>query len=190
MKKSDLKNGYVVDLRFYGCRRIVLFDELLIDGNGRYEKASSLIEKYKDDLTHRSDSNLDIMKVYDEEMNLIWERKETDWNKVPFGTRVACWNSSEESPKEGRFLRYDCKGVHKFAVITEENHNFLFWKNCKLIEQLKREISYKEMLDEFSDYCDKHYNENQTCNGCQCYDGDGFCKKENFIDNTFTITRK
>lgn len=131
MKKSDLKNGYVVDLRVDGYRRVVLFDELLIDENGRYERASNLIEKYRDDLTHRSDPNLDIMKVYDEGMDLIWKRKEIDWSKVPIGTKILFSINGGEYT-EGLFIKKD---GNKFIVCDDiKNRLFTSCNYCKLAE--------------------------------------------------------
>lgn len=189
MKKSDLKNGYVVDLRVNGYRRVVLFDELLIDENGRYERASNLIQKYRNDLTHRCDPNLDIMKVYNEEMDLIWEREEIDWSKVPVGTKVLV-----SANEKDWFTSYFIKKLSpiedaNFYVINLKGELYQ-WDYCKLAEESKEKVSYKELLDEFNNYCDKYYNKNNSCVGCECYDGTNICRKEKIIDNRFTITRK
>ena len=182
MKKRDLKNGYVVDLRLDGLRRVVLFDELLIDENDRYEKESNLIEKYKDDLTNVCNPNLDIMKVYNEEMDLIWERKEIDWNKVPFGTMVKCWN--RESPNEyvGKFLGYDEWAYHRFMVFVSTEH-LTEWECCELAEEPKEEITGKNLNDEFDLYC-----ENYECDDCE-YDSAQDCRLYWMVDN-FNLTRK
>lgn len=187
MKKNDLKNGYVVDLRVNGYRRVVLFNELLIDGTGGYERASSLIEKYRDDLTHRSDSNLDIMKVYDEGMDLIWEREEVDWNKVPIGAEIL-FSSDGKKYTEGLFIKKDCD---KFIICDDiENRLFSAWEYCKLAENLKERVSYGQMIKELDELCDKYYEESGTCHGCECFNRDGMCNKNKLVDNNFTITRK
>lgn len=181
MKKSDLKNGYVVDLRVDGYRRVVLFDELLIDENGRYERASSLIEKYRDDLTHRSDPNLDIMKVYDEGMDLIWEREEIDWNKVPFGTMVKCWNHGSSNKYVGKFLGYDECASSKFMVFVRTDI-VTDWDYCEL-KDLKGEITGENLNDEFDRYCGKY-----RCDYCK-YDDAQDCRWYWMVDN-FNLTRK
>ncbi|MGU8365192.1 hypothetical protein ACV3NC_14505 [Clostridium perfringens] len=106
MKKSDLKDGMVVEYR-NGLRRFVLGDKLL----GEHGNAN--IEEYDEELKYiDGESTLDIVKVYTVEsslcvaigsiflnkhLNLIWERvKEIDWAKVPFGTKVIVTDHKEE----------------------------------------------------------------------------------------------
>ena len=106
MKKSDLKDGMIVEYR-NGLRRLVLGDKLL----GEHGNAN--IEEYDEGLKYiDGESALDIVKVYTVEsslcvtigsiflnkhLNLIWERvKEIDWAKVPFGTKVIVTDHKEE----------------------------------------------------------------------------------------------
>lgn len=106
MKKSDLKDGMIVEYR-NGLRRLVLGDKLL----GEHGNAN--IEEYDEELKYiDGESTLDIVKVYTVEsslcvaigsiflnkhINLIWERvKEIDWAKVPFGTKVIVTDHKEE----------------------------------------------------------------------------------------------
>lgn len=108
MKKSDLKDGMVVEYR-NGLRRLVLGDKLL------GEQGNANIEEYDEDLKNKhfdGESAIDIVKVYTVEsslcvdlgslflnrsLNLIWERaKEIDWAKVPFGTKVIVTDHKEE----------------------------------------------------------------------------------------------
>lgn len=180
MKKNDLKNGYVVDLRVNGYRRVVLFNELLIDGTGGYERASSLIEKYRDDLTHRSDSNLDIMKVYDEDMDLIWEREEVDWSKVPVGTKVKVSDDEIEW-----FNVYFIKKLSpiedtNFYVINAEG-KLSDWSYCKLAEEPKEEVTFYDVNKKMDSYCEKN---NKSCDQA-C----GPCVTKNILDN-YNLTRK
>ena len=88
MKKSDLKNGMIVEYR-NGFRRLVVNDELIGD-----DGHLSLTE-YNDDLKiNELYRNLDIIKVYkyklgwsfnrlldDDNLELIWERKEYELTK-------------------------------------------------------------------------------------------------------------
>lgn len=106
MKKSDLKDGMIVEYR-NGLRRLVLGDKLL----GEHGNAN--IEEFDEELKYiDGESTLDIVKVYTVEsslcvaigsiflnkhLNLIWERvKEIDWAKVPFGTKVIVTDHKEE----------------------------------------------------------------------------------------------
>ncbi len=55
--------------------------------------------EYNTNLTHKKNSKLDIMKVYDEIGKLIWDREEednrTDWSKVELGTDVEYFKDGE-----------------------------------------------------------------------------------------------
>lgn len=156
MNKSDLKDGYAVDLRA-GYRRVVLFDELLIYSNGSYEIASNLIEKYRDDLSHRSDSNLDVMKIYDKDMDVLWEREEVDWRSVPFGTKVRCWNDANRK-FEGRFLGYDDNPDGCKYIVFVSTDRLTDWEYCELVEDPKEEVTYREMMTSVHKRCDEHYD--------------------------------
>lgn len=186
MNKSDLKDGYVVDLRA-GYRRVVLFDELLIYKNGSYEIASNLIEKYRDDLSHRSDSSLDVMKIYDKDMDVLWEREEVDWRSVPFGTKVRCWNDINNK-FEGRFLGYD-ESINTYRVFVSVDRA-TGWEHCELVEELKEEVTYKEMMVSVHKRCREYYDKNNTCEGCIALKPNGCCDTGMIADENFNITRK
>ena len=83
LTKADLENGMVVEYRD-GQKRLVL-NNYLIGTNGYYE-----LSDYKEDMKNQECSDLDIMRVFTissvttldcifhiENLNLIWERKET-----------------------------------------------------------------------------------------------------------------
>lgn len=117
MRKSDLKDGMVVEYR-NGLRRFVLGDKLL----GEHGNAN--IEEYDEGLKYiDGESTLDIVKVYTVEsslcvaigsiflnkhLNLIWERvKEIDWAKVPFGTWVIVADHKEElNVDDGEYVMF------------------------------------------------------------------------------------
>ena len=117
MRKSDLKDGMVVEYR-NGLRRFVLGDKLL----GEHGNAN--IEEYDEELKYiDGESTLDIVKVYTVEsslcvaigsiflnkhLNLIWERvKEIDWAKVPFGTWVIVADHKEElNVDDGEYVMF------------------------------------------------------------------------------------
>ena len=117
MRKSDLKDGMVVEYR-NGLRRFVLGDKLL----GEHGNAN--IEEYDEGLKYiDGESTLDIVKVYTVEsslcvaigsiflnkhLNLIWERvKEIDWAKVPFGTWVIVADHKEElNVNDGEYVMF------------------------------------------------------------------------------------
>lgn len=98
MKKSELKQGMVVELRD-GDRYLVRDREgeiVLSDHDGWLR-----LEEYSEDLKDDNYDELDIIKVYttkaymldsvfdDEYLTEIWSRKRVlDWSKVPKGTKL------------------------------------------------------------------------------------------------------
>lgn len=83
MKKQDLRTGMKVQYRNGNIR--LVDDEYLRDEKLDYVNA---LDSYKDDLIHEDaiKRELDIMKVYDWQHNLIWERKELP--KITEDTRI------------------------------------------------------------------------------------------------------
>lgn len=207
MKKSDLKDGMVVELR-KGTRLMLINDYL---HNEMHEYNFNNYNEYL--IHHRNVNILDIVKVYiidisnikemfksiklkdmlaDEFLKLIWEReKEVDWSKVPVDTKVLV-SFDGENWKKRYFAKYE-KG--KFYVYgggsnSWSNNGSLFdFDYCKLAEEPKEEITYKEVLNEFDNYCEEYYKKNKSCVDCK-YKNDAYCIKSKFIDDRFTITRK
>ena len=137
MKKSDLKDGMIVEYR-NGIRRMVLRDELL--GAEFYNS----LEHYDEDLIIESNKNLDIVEVFEFEygslesvlssknLKSIWKRRNTNWSEVPFGARVRCWDGEAMEKLEGLFLEYIPYDEYKFRVYTGE-YNPIEYEYCELI---------------------------------------------------------
>ena len=147
MKKSDLKNGMIVDLR--DGTRFICMDHKLI-GMDTYDYMS----EYNEDLTIRWEDDidlkdLDIVKVYDSQCNtineifntnipthfLLWERnEEVDWRRVKFGTKVRVWDD-ENNKYEGVLLEYIPKEYYPFRVYVKDSKHkvCILWKHCELI---------------------------------------------------------
>ncbi|MBI6050365.1 hypothetical protein [Clostridium perfringens] len=159
MKKSDLKDGMVVEYR-NGLRRFVLGDKLL----GEHGNAN--IEEYDEELKYiDGESTLDIVKVYTVEsslcvaigsiflnkhLNLIWERvKEIDWAKVPFGTKVIVTDHKEELNEDCgeyvMFVGYNPKlETYPFIVTHSEKDYVSSYAYCMIDpEQEIKEDWYK-----------------------------------------------
>lgn len=140
MKKSDLKDGMIVELR-NGDMCIVMGNKLLDTSSYTY------VDGYEDDLTEGCLENLDIVKVYEDRnmrsledrykkdrLKLIWEReKEVDWRTVKFGTKVRVWDDEGEK-YESVFLEYvpNDKNYPFRAYLKEDNYT-VAWENCELI---------------------------------------------------------
>lgn len=152
MNKKYLKDGMIVRLRNNICYCILHNDILIKDEDeGRYEIITSL-NKYNDDMKSDEDEILDIMKVYDSNMKILWKRKEIDWSKIPCDTKVFVTNTNTENDKEWvkrYFESYNPKDKYPFytyiAGLTswsaEGEHGK--WKYCKLAEG-----EYERLQDE------------------------------------------
>lgn len=186
MKKSDLKNGMVVELEC-GTKRFLI--------NGKfYEKDfkySHPLDNYNEDLTTNI-KELNIKKVYQDisamedycNAEAIWVRTGFDWAKVPFGTKVICWDRGDKEPYYGVFLEYAPNSTYPFQVyVPKEDFS---WENCKVAEDV-HEITPKQLETDFRGMCHNH----PDCKGCD-YEGItnmDFCRWKFLLDN-FNVLRK
>lgn len=191
MKKSDLKSGMVVKLRDWK-EKFILIGDTLCSANG---KNFLILDSYDDDLKHNYNDDLDIVEVYkceypnlmscflENKLELIWEREEVDWSKVPFGTKVKVWDSGEES-YEGKFLGYNEEEEvdYPFNVFVNVNYD-VAWEKCELIEEPK-EVNIESINEEFHDHCSKN-----DCTSCEYRDVKIKCSVL-FMDKNYNITRK
>lgn len=179
MNKSDLKDGMIIKAR-NGEELYLLHGKLLKKDVNIYITVAKLYD-YDYHLINDEDMNeYDIMKVFDAQNNLLWERKEVDWNKIPFGTRVRCWNNEYES-YEGRLLKYSPDRDYPF-MLYYINNDVSSFKYCELIEDIEQ-ISYSDMRKERQEQCNKYEID---CMGCK------YRTKEcdEWFDDNFIITRK
>lgn len=186
MRKSDLKNGMILELR-NGDMCIVIGDKLL-DLTTYMDLVS-----YNDNLTC-TDTEFDVIRVYEnkdmcglddkcniERLNLIWERKEIDWSKVPFGTRVKCWDYDYDI-LEGKFIRYKKdEDLYKFEVFVEGEEE-IGWRYCELIEE---PITRDEVKKSYIEYLKEEY----LCSG-EDIDYEEVNVLTHYIFKNYNVTRK
>lgn len=143
MKKSNLKNGMVVEYR-NGERRIVINDKIL----GLY--GHNEFKYYNDDLTSVTRDELDIVKVFksqcislvpllstDRELDLLWEREPVvDWSKIPFGTEVECWDDEGEI-YTGRYLEFNGEEETYPHLVFVDKYSATLWEHCRLVKEHK-----------------------------------------------------
>lgn len=188
MNKSDLKDGMVVTIR--GGQQCILIERNLFKNN--FTLNSTLFD-YNEDLTHKKNKNNDIVKVFGiGKLKELWEREEVDWSKVPAGTKVLVSDINERE-YAGYFIEYKANNeFYKFHVLIKKGdfYESCYLGNCKLTEKPKEVISYGQMIKELDEICDKHYEESETCHGCEYFSDDGMCNEDKLVDNNFTITRK
>lgn len=200
MQKLDLKDGMVVELR--KGARLMYINNYLYNEMHEYN-----ISHYNNDLIHYQDIKiLDIVKVYrvdvasiknifkliklgdiltDKYLKLIWERKEIDWSKVPFGTKVICWDNNKSKAKEGKFLAYKNNTYYPFRVYIdlEDYNEEVSWKHCELAEKLKEQVTYDTIVDDTREYCGQI-----KCAKCK-YGHHNNCKYAYILEN-YNVTRK
>lgn len=176
MKKSDLKDGMVVELR--KGTRLMLINDYLHNEMHEYN-----FNNYNEYLIHHQNVNiLDIVKVYiidisnikemfksiklkdmlaDEFLKLIWEREEVDWDKVPVGTKVLV-SDNENNWYEHLFIDYRNNEDFKFKCIDAKSKQIHNWKYCKLAEKPKEEVTFYDIEKEMNQYCHDQ-NEGRIC---------------------------
>lgn len=141
MKKSDLKNGMVVEYRD-GKKRIIdnngeLLDKILIP--------CASISGYKDDLSHTVHRAMDIAKIYDNvsamtknDIKPIWKR--VIWEKVEVDSLVLVSNNTT-CPillhEKRHFAKYDDNKIYtypngKTSWSTEDCESLEIWSRFEL----------------------------------------------------------
>lgn len=161
MNKSDLKNGMHVKLRNGSIREYYKGYFIGVEYN-----ELGYIDFYDIDLKHNTESELDIMEVFDEDNNTIWEREEVDWSKVPVGTKVLV--SANEIDW---FTSYFIK---KLSPIEDTNFYVINikgelneWEYCKLAEEPKEEVTFYDVNKKMDSYCEKNNKScDQACGPC------------------------
>lgn len=154
MNKSDLKNGMHVKLRNGSIREYYKGYFIGVEYN-----ELGYIDFYDIDLKHNTESKLDIMKVFDEDNNTIWEREEVDWDKVPVGTIVKV--SDDKIEWFNAYFIKKSSPITAFYVISAEG-KLSDWAYCKLAEQAKEEVTFYDIEKEMNQYCDDQ-NEDRIC---------------------------
>lgn len=174
MEKSDLKDGMYVKLRNgefaeYYKGYLLVFEQ----------KGVRHIDNYIYDLTYTINKEMDIIEVLDESKNIIWQRKEMDWDKVIPGTKVLVSDNGKNWYKH-YFIRYETES-EKFRAINDLKAIHI-WNYCKLAEDTK-EVTYEELAKGFKDFCD-----NNSCPSCK-YEIKENCKF-NYVLGNYNLTRK
>ena len=129
MNKNDLKNGMIVTLR-RGVERVIIGGVLL-----SYDVViCNTLDNYNDDLTYMNNcKNEDIMKI-EYGGKVIWKR--VDWEKVPFCTKVTCWNEGDATKSVGKFLAYDDDDTDlPFFIFLEQDMHARWFRRCELLEE-------------------------------------------------------
>lgn len=180
MNKSDLKNGMHVKLRNGSIREYYKGYFIGVEYN-----ELGYIDFYDIDLKHNTESELDIMKVFDEDNNTIWERgKEVDWSKVPVGTKVKV--SDDEIEWFNAYFIKKLSPIADFHVINAEG-KLSDWSYCKLAEEPKEEVTVGKLETGLKQFCAKKIYDYHG--NCDCKYGEKSCEFKWLLDN-YNVTRK
>lgn len=119
IKLQDIKNGMSFVMR-NGEKRFVINDGVYGKSCNDYElylyyTLDEHKDKYHEDFTRIGNEalhiKLDIMKIYDCDNNLVWERDEIDWSKLPVDTKLLV-----KHPKDKKWRRRYYAGVYDPAM--------------------------------------------------------------------------
>ena len=203
MVKSDIKNGmsfktrygdkcYIIDSKVY---RNSDKDESIL---GLWGSLEECLESYNDELLvlYASPHGADIMEVYDTENNLVWERQEIDWTKIPVDTKVLVRNSHNHRWDKRYFAKYEngkvftfINGYSSWSVI---NTNYITsWKYARLAEteEHRKEVTLQEIEKTFTKFC-KNQRKVSCGRGCsECIYIGTSCKIKWLLDN-YNVTKK
>lgn len=128
MKKSDLKDGMIIEFRNIEEGLGVVINNLIL-----FKGAYYCLDNFTENLENTHLKDLDVIKVYvlnahvtmneilsgkKELLKVMWERKkEIDWNKVPFGTKVVASDFEERLNREYIFVGYK-EELEKYPFIV------------------------------------------------------------------------
>lgn len=198
MVKSDFKNGmsfktrygdkcYIIDSKVY---RNSDKDESIL---GLWGSLEECLKSYDNELLvlHESPHGADIMEVYDIENNLIWERDEIDWTKVPVDTKVLVRASQKHRWDKRYFAKYENGKVFTFVngytSWSVSNTKFLTsWEYARLaeIDEPKKEVTLEDLREKHNKEHRKH-----SCTRCYYNKYDENCMFAWLLDN-YNVTEK
>lgn len=128
MKKSDLKDGMIIEFRNIEEGLGVVINNLIL-----FKDAYYCLDNFTENLDNTHLKDLDVIKVCvlnahvtmneilsgkKELLKVMWERKkEIDWNKVPFGTKVVASDFEERLNREYIFVGYK-EELEKYPFIV------------------------------------------------------------------------
>jgi hypothetical protein len=130
MKLSDLKSGMKVEIRvkegndsrevYYIVRDMVVGLHLLKNKASLFNPYDSRVvasvNGYTDEFNHKETPLLDIMKIYDIDDTLLFER-DTDWTKVEIGEDVEYFENNKWN--DAKFVFYE-KANNNIKIVTKK----------------------------------------------------------------------
>lgn len=181
MVKSDIKNGMSFKTR-YGDKCYIIDSKVYKNSDkdesilGLWGSLEECLKSYDNELLvlHESPHGADIMEVYDCDNNLIWERQEIDWSKVPIDTKVLVRNDGFTDWVASYFAGYSngyyCTYPKGRTSWTNKKGNVFRWNQCKLAEteEHRKEVTLQEIEKTFTKFCVNQRKDDYTrgCSKC------------------------
>lgn len=132
-KKEDLKNGMIVEYKD-GEKSIRINNKLYYLTTKDFDN----ISEFNEDLTHESNDDGDIIRVFeintnkakgiidfnnDENLKLVWER-EINWYKVPEWTKVQVKDNSNSEWQNAYYIIYNLKSDGEYNHCITQRDKF------------------------------------------------------------------
>lgn len=181
MVKSDIKNGMSFKTR-YGDKCYIIDSKVYKNSDkdesilGLWGSLEECLKSYDNELLvlHESPHGADIMEVYDCDNNLIWERQEIDWSKVPIDTKVYVRNNDNDYWHKEYFASYSKDTWYTYlngkTSWSNNSGSLACWNQCKLAEtdEPKKEVTLQEIEKTFTKFCVNQRKDDYTrgCSKC------------------------
>ncbi|WP_288709614.1 hypothetical protein [uncultured Clostridium sp.] len=153
MKPSDLKSGMKVEIRvkegndskevYYIVRDMVvglhLKDKVSLF-NPYDSRVVASVSGYTDEFNHKESPLLDIIRVYDEHDNLLFDREnKTDWSKIEVGVDVEYYENNKWN--DAKFVFYF---TEKDVIIMVTNKGIIYNHTSETVRLKNKEIQLKK----------------------------------------------
>lgn len=186
MNKSDLKDGMMLKLRnnnIYSLLHGYLLELSLDDTYKIIASMDDYNDEFKNCNSNLDDSSvLDVMKIYDKDMNELWLYEEVCWSNIPFGTKVVVSNDNFFTEEVMYFIN---KSGDDYFVVDLDRDEIGYFKYCELLEDPEEEIGLVDVLSDMDKNCDKINKDGE----CDKYDNCDICKVS-YILNNYDVKRK
>lgn len=196
MNKVELKNGMSFVTR-EGNKCYVVGNEIYVKSDegtlGSCGNIEELLNNYNTDLSNKRLSSFDIMKIYDIDDKLIWERGTVDWSQIPVDTKVLVKDRKDgkwepryfAEYKKGKVLTYPY-GMDSWSSSYENPLILPSWNYYKLAEEPKEKLTSEQLEKTFDEICEKIFPDD--CEGCK-YEFGERCEFSWILDN-YNVTEK
>lgn len=196
MVKSDIKNGMSFKTR-YGDKCYIIDSKVYKKSDkdesilGLWGSLEECLKSYDNELlVHESPHGADIMEVYDIENNLVWERQEIDWSKIPRDTKVYVRQNQEDGWELRYFTKYENNKFYTYSngrtFWSDSFVDLEKWNYCELAEteEPKKEVTLEDLREKHNKEHRKH-----SCTRCYYNKYDENCMFAWLLDN-YNVTEK